>query len=67
MLELGVVPDVPVDHDHLLLGDVLVLSSGPALAILAGDRLVLAVGLVGDDVRRLLGAATTCVWTLTLP
>ena len=65
--ELRVVADVAVDDDHLLVGDVFVLELGPALALLARDRLVLAVGLVGDDEGRGLRAARTSVWTLRFP
>ena len=65
--EARVVPDVAVDHDHLLLGDVGVLRLGPLEAFLARDRLVLAVGLVGDDEGRALRAFTTSVCTLRFP
>ena len=54
--EVRVVPDEAVDHDHVLIGDVRVLRLGPLVAFLARDRLVLPVGLVGDDVRRALRA-----------
>jgi hypothetical protein len=54
---LARVPDEAVEDDHVLLGDVVVLEAGDALALIGADRLVgVVIRGVGDDVGRLLRA-----------
>jgi hypothetical protein len=65
--EVRVVPDVAVDHDHVLFGDVRVLRLSPLVAFLARDRLVLPVGLVRDDEGRALRARNDSVCTFRFP
>ena len=49
--ELWVVADVAIDHDHLLVFDVVVLDLRPLLALFAGDALVrVRLWRVGNDV-----------------
>src|SRR5439155_13661509 len=51
--EVGDVADVAVHHDHLLLGDVVVLELRQPRVLLAGDRLAVGhAGVVRDDERR---------------
>ena len=61
-----VVPDVAVDDDHLWSAMYFVLDGGRS-PHLSWDRLVLAVGLVGDDEGQRFERLTTSVWTLRFP
>ena len=63
---LGVVADVAVDHDHVLLGDVVVLRGRDPVELLAGHGLA-----AGRPVRRRRccrrSGTATLVWTFMLP